>query len=493
MSGCAQTMTRKDASAKQNSRASSLQHAAVKSSCQCDECAKKKGALQRAAVSEHAPEQVPDIVYDVLKSPGQPLDLDTREFMEERFNNDFSAVRVHSDARAAESARAVNARAYTVGSHVAFSRNAYAPATSTGRRLLAHELTHVMQQMSARSEPERLSIQQTPSAEGEADRNMNAILRGNPLQSSHRLLGRTIQRFPLNRPAEPDDGPCYVGTGLTPMEVGKLAHKAIQTRLLQAGIDNEITLKGKSKGRASRADLVGLWREDEARARRLPVGPKVQTPYGELPYVVAEIGEIKPYSYSIGGNNHNVAKGEIDDYLRDWKEAYPDIPAVPMRSAPHGNAPTVFGASTKDVVWRPSFDGLVIYNCPLDPEPKLQPAPSFAPAPAPARKAGRQVSRDVLPEVLPSLSRAVVSATANFILTNLTFQGTATKAKRATEFVSESISQHQDRLVIAGLTAAGLLLLLAIPATASALALAALIVSAAAAEQGHNSSLPPSA
>lgn len=375
MTSCAQIATmRKGASSKQKSTTPTLQRAAVKSSCQCDACAKKKGVLQRAALSEHAPEQVPDIVHDVLNSPGQPLDRATREFMEDRFNHDFSAVRVHTDARAAESARAVNARAYTVGPHVAFSRNAYAPATSIGRRLLTHELTHVLQQLHAHSEPESLSIRQAASAENEADKNMNAVLRGDPLQSSHRLFGRAIQRFPLNRPAEPDDGKCYVGTGLTPMRVGQLAHTAIQTRLLEEGIDNEVTLKGKTKGRTSRADLVGLWREDEARARGLPVGPRVQTLYGELPYVLAEIGEIKPLSYSIGANREK-AKREVENYVKEWNDAYPDIPAVPMRSAPFGFVPWAFGGSTKVVLWRPPVDGVVVYNCPFGTEPEPLPVP----------------------------------------------------------------------------------------------------------------------
>jgi hypothetical protein len=66
--------------------------------------------------------------------------------MEPRFGHDFSRVRVHDDARAAESARAVNALAYTVGSDVVFGPNQYSPGTPEGRRLLAHELTHVLQQ-----------------------------------------------------------------------------------------------------------------------------------------------------------------------------------------------------------------------------------------------------------------------------------------------------------------------------------------------------------
>ncbi len=86
------------------------------------------------------------LIQNVLSSPGQPLDAATRSFMEPRFGQDFSGVRVHTDGKAAESARAVNARAYTVGRNVVFGRGQYAPGNSEGRRLVAHELTHVVQQ-----------------------------------------------------------------------------------------------------------------------------------------------------------------------------------------------------------------------------------------------------------------------------------------------------------------------------------------------------------
>lgn len=81
-----------------------------------------------------------------MSSPGQPLDAGTRAFMEPRFGQDFSQVRVHTDAKAAESTQAVNAVAYTVGRNVVFGAGQYAPGTSEGRRLMAHELTHVVQQ-----------------------------------------------------------------------------------------------------------------------------------------------------------------------------------------------------------------------------------------------------------------------------------------------------------------------------------------------------------
>lgn len=90
--------------------------------------------------------EVPSIVNDVLRSPGEPLDSATRDFMEPRFGYDFSNVRVHTDQRAATSARAVDALAYTVGSHLVFERGQYEPASIAGRRLLSHELTHSIQQ-----------------------------------------------------------------------------------------------------------------------------------------------------------------------------------------------------------------------------------------------------------------------------------------------------------------------------------------------------------
>jgi len=114
----------------------------------CPKCAdEKKPTVQRKADLPAAPAQqgVPDdFVRDL--GPGQPLDSATRAFFEPRFGHDFSQVRVHSDANAAESAWAVNALAYTVGRDVAFGAGQYAPQTGAGRKLLAHELTHVVQQ-----------------------------------------------------------------------------------------------------------------------------------------------------------------------------------------------------------------------------------------------------------------------------------------------------------------------------------------------------------
>jgi hypothetical protein len=92
----------------------------------------------------------PSVVHTVLHSAGQPLDRATRTFMETRFGYDFSQVRVHTDAKAAESTQTVNAKAYTVGHHIVFGSGQHAPATLPGKSLLAHELAHVIQQHSGR-------------------------------------------------------------------------------------------------------------------------------------------------------------------------------------------------------------------------------------------------------------------------------------------------------------------------------------------------------
>jgi len=88
-------------------------------------------------------------VHDVVGSGGgSPLDTDTRADMETRFGHDFGDVRVHTDGAAHDSAKSVNAQAYTVGSNIVFQRDKYDPASDGGKHMLAHELTHVVQQRS---------------------------------------------------------------------------------------------------------------------------------------------------------------------------------------------------------------------------------------------------------------------------------------------------------------------------------------------------------
>lgn len=117
-------------------------------SCQTKQLGQGDDRVQAksGASSSPIPTAAPPIVHEVLNSSGERLDSATRAFMEPRFGHDFSRVRVHRDAQAAEAAREVNALAFTAGSDIVFAPGRYAPGSNHGNWLLAHELTHVVQQ-----------------------------------------------------------------------------------------------------------------------------------------------------------------------------------------------------------------------------------------------------------------------------------------------------------------------------------------------------------
>lgn len=127
--------------------------------------------LQRRAENQAESGEIPPNVYEVLRSPGQPLNPETRAFFERRFKHDFGKVRIHSDGRSAESAQAVNALAYTVGSHISFGAGSYRPYTTEGRQLIAHELAHVVQQ----SQNVLRSSASETHLEADADRAASAV------------------------------------------------------------------------------------------------------------------------------------------------------------------------------------------------------------------------------------------------------------------------------------------------------------------------------
>jgi uncharacterized protein DUF4157 len=133
----------------------------------------------------------PPIVHEALRSPGRPLEPGVRKAMEARFAHDFSRVRVHTDGVAAKSARTVGALAYTVGDDIAFGRDGFAPGTPFGRRLIAHELAHVVQQDG--SAPAG-SLRMEGSGEGEAIAAERAACSGRPVPRP-RSRPRAVARF----------------------------------------------------------------------------------------------------------------------------------------------------------------------------------------------------------------------------------------------------------------------------------------------------------
>lgn len=215
----------------------------------------QQGFSQRQAVAAANTGETSPVVHEVLRSPGQPLDAETRVFMEthlahdfssvpaaslqpslrvnepgDRFEreadsiadrltsqntpvprgaaHDFSSVRIHHDSQAADSARALDAFAYTAGSHIVFSGGSYAPQTAQGRRLLAHELTHVLQQSGAgrpamiqRQGPNRPRVEvRSPVVEETLTQvsDLAGALQGRPLYQAEINLARGVYGNSIN-------------------------------------------------------------------------------------------------------------------------------------------------------------------------------------------------------------------------------------------------------------------------------------------------------
>jgi GH24 family phage-related lysozyme (muramidase) len=165
----------------------------------------------------------PDSVHGVLRDHGEALDPGTRDFMEARFGQDFRAVRIHRDTKAAASAHGVGARAYTVGDHIAFAGGAYQPASSDGRRLLAHELAHVVQQRCGagtgrlQRDAPTTSVQPTetcPTPKGKGN---------HPTEVSQTLIDRMMGKYAA-KDGDPGEGcipyPYPAGNGETVCTIG---------------------------------------------------------------------------------------------------------------------------------------------------------------------------------------------------------------------------------------------------------------------------------
>ena len=127
------------------------------------------GHMKPGAVASTHAKELPKSVSRVLDTPGAPLDRELRLDMETRFSHDFSGVRVHAGEFAAQSARDVEAQAYTVGDHIVFGTGRFAPATYAGRHLIAHELAHVIQQSPSHSSGATASVLQRKPVPGSGE------------------------------------------------------------------------------------------------------------------------------------------------------------------------------------------------------------------------------------------------------------------------------------------------------------------------------------
>ncbi len=164
----------------------------------CAHCEEEEQQLQRKETGgiDRAGMTAPPVVNDVISSSGQPMDNDTRSFMESRFGYDFGNVQIHNDAMANRSSADINALAYTHGNHVVFGRGYYQPNTNSGRQLLAHELAHVVQQQKGVGQSN--FIQRKPPKN---DKEKTPILKANPEE---------VVEFSKNNPYLPKEYKGYI-------------------------------------------------------------------------------------------------------------------------------------------------------------------------------------------------------------------------------------------------------------------------------------------
>lgn len=182
-------------------------------------------AATTSAVSSSGAQGVPSSVRAVLSQTGSPLSAETRATMEAGFGRSFASVRVHTGAAAAQSAADVGALAYAVGGHIVFGAGKFAPGTALGSHLLAHELTHVVQQRYSHVDLDRLALDAGPASapEREAEAMAARVTAGeratfSPIDSTNLVQRKMVEDEPA--------GGC--GICKTPRGAGSEVHDAVQ-------------------------------------------------------------------------------------------------------------------------------------------------------------------------------------------------------------------------------------------------------------------------
>ena len=230
------------------------------SSGECEECRKRDAELSPAPVihrrangndGHSTASEAPPVVDAALRAPGQPLDGAIRQPMESRFGRDFSDVRVHTSSAAAESANAIDALAYTAGEHVVFGEGQYQPESSAGQKLLAHELTHVVQQNGSSS------IHRQPAGTKE----------------QQAAPGKTIDWHPGMYARVVKETLGYKGHGVETYKVGEVLQITSEPTLMGSRVEVQVTpaeLPGRAKetylGRIDVENLVPTAAPEEAKS-----------------------------------------------------------------------------------------------------------------------------------------------------------------------------------------------------------------------------------
>ena len=218
----------------------------------------------RSAPSSH---RAPKGVHDTLRSPGEPLDVRDRLYFGARFGHDFGRVRIHADSDAAASVDAVDAAAYTVASDVVFGRDQYWPASTRGRQLIAHELTHVIQQEGATAAPgEPLEVEPAGSpAEHEARNAASTVANGYwPAPTSHAQTAPRVMRADPDAVGQVGKLRIVVGAGIqfwpTTVTDTRIGPVSVQPGLLSMGASRLNVIVGQNlTPRVMAREILPLW------------------------------------------------------------------------------------------------------------------------------------------------------------------------------------------------------------------------------------------
>lgn len=236
---------------------------------ECESCKARK-MVQRKATPGPSLDMAAPAVNDVLRGPGRQLDRSTRCFMESSFGYDFGRVRIFDDHAAARSAEAVAANAYTIGENIVFNRGNYSPDSLSGRRLLAHELTHVVQQTAPVGAAETANVETDRKAD-QAEHHAGRIRRAPLVQGGAPIaLARAI---PLAEPKK--------ATPLTPSELlerilNNRAFGAAAPTPTRPGENEQIEIEPKLRG-----EPLGKGYETFAAAQILSADGEQQIAYAE--------------------------------------------------------------------------------------------------------------------------------------------------------------------------------------------------------------------
>jgi hypothetical protein len=328
--------------------------ACKESGTNCERCGLEGKSLQRMASRSIRPDAVPPVVHDVLERPGKRMDPTTRGFMEQRFGQDFSGVKVHTDATAAKSAHSVGALAYTVGQNIVFGSGMYAPQSQPGKHILAHELAHVVQQRgNSSSEQTPLKIEdESGTSEGDAAHAANEAMSGRPVRLGTIGLGvHRLRCLPILLASE-SRIPGYRGVHYE-AEIVSFAQQQLGPRIIP-----KFTIPGAS-AQAKRGEGCGKTRE----AKGQGIADLAIT--GDQPGVV-EIAEIKIGTAPCLGLAEDQLRGYLDKANspenKDWaaKNSIKQVKRMPMSRVDFSAYRS--GVGTLPILLDWCTDGVIVYK-----------------------------------------------------------------------------------------------------------------------------------